>query len=287
MHDAEPLDDALARRPICGIDRAAARMARCSPRRRRRPPRQFTGGPCWRSGRRARRDPHRRGAADDGGHPVPITVTATDFAGATATDLGSHTFSEAVLYPAGSRTITATDTRTASVTERSAPITVSPASAQRFAAFAPATATAGEAATAVVTVKGAYFNVVTGYRGTSAAIAVVAGAATITANYPDPAGDKAFAWGRNGFGALGDGAFEPRSIPGQVGTDTHWAFVATGSGHTLAIKTNGALWTWGDNEFGQLGDGTSANRSAPLRVGTGTGWTSVAAGLGHTVALTS
>ena len=214
-------------------------------------------------------------------------MTATDFAGATATDLGSHTFSEAVLYPAGSRTITATDTRTASVTERSAPITVSPASAQRFAAFAPATATAGEAATAVVTVKGAYFNVVTGYRGTSAAIAVVAGAATITANYPDPAGDKAFAWGRNGFGALGDGAFEPRSIPGQVGTDTHWAFVATGSGHTLAIKTNGALWTWGDNEFGQLGDGTSANRSAPLRVGTGTGWTSVAAGLGHTVALTS
>jgi alpha-tubulin suppressor-like RCC1 family protein len=71
----------------------------------------------------------------------------------------------------------------------------------------------------------------------------------------------------------------------QVGTDTHWASVASGETHSLAVKTDGTLWTWGWNGYGQLGDGTTTFRNAPVQVGTDTNWTSVAAGFWHSMAL--
>ena len=63
--------------------------------------------------------------------------------------------------------------------------------------------------------------------------------------------------------------------------------VAAGANHTVALKSNGTLWTWGDNYYGQLGNGTMANKSSPAQVGTATNWQAVAAGSSHTVALRS
>ena len=73
--------------------------------------------------------------------------------------------------------------------------------------------------------------------------------------------------------------------PAQVGTATNWASVAAGTGHTVAVKTDGTLWAWGDNLSGQLGDGTTTDHSSPVQIGTATNWASVAAGVGHTVAI--
>ena len=42
--------------------------------------------------------------------------------------------------------------------------------------------------------------------------------------------------------------------------------VSTGRAHTLAIKSDGSLWTWGSNYYGQLGDGTTVERIAPLKI---------------------
>jgi alpha-tubulin suppressor-like RCC1 family protein len=96
-------------------------------------------------------------------------------------------------------------------------------------------------------------------------------------------------WGYNAEGILGNGT-SVTSCPGtcspvQVGSDTNWAQVAVGTLHTVAVRTDGTLWTWGYNGYGQLGDGTGLSRLSPVQIGTDTNWASVAAGYGHTVAV--
>jgi len=37
--------------------------------------------------------------------------------------------------------------------------------------------------------------------------------------------------------------------------------IAAGTIHTLALKSDGTIWTWGINDYGQLGDGTNGTRT--------------------------
>ena len=87
-----------------------------------------------------------------------------------------------------------------------------------------------------------------------------------------------WAWGVNTNGQLGDGTTINRSIPTQIGTDTDWAFVATGRNSSYALKQDGSLWAWGDNSEGQLSDGTTTGRLSPVQVQPGTTWIKVSAG---------
>lgn len=66
---------------------------------------------------------------------------------------------------------------------------------------------------------------------------------------------------------------------------TAWVTMASGYGHTLALRDNGTLWGWGYNLAGQLGDGTLTNHTAPTQIGTANNWVSVATGYSHTLAL--
>jgi len=98
-----------------------------------------------------------------------------------------------------------------------------------------------------------------------------------------------WAWGHNEDGQLGNGksgAYEYESSPVQIGTDTNWKSVSVGDDYTVAIKTDGTLWTWGSNDYGQLGIGTSGEetgRNSPVQIGTG--YASVSAGRAHTLAI--
>ena len=94
-----------------------------------------------------------------------------------------------------------------------------------------------------------------------------------------------WAWGFNWHGQLGNGTTESRSSPIQIGTDTDWASVVVGMGHTIALKTDGSLWAWGYNWHGQLGDGMTENRYSPVQVGIDTDWKNVFAGDNHTMAI--
>jgi len=42
--------------------------------------------------------------------------------------------------------------------------------------------------------------------------------------------------------------------------------IASGTFHTLAIKSDGSLWAWGLNAHGELGDGTNTNRVSPVKI---------------------
>jgi alpha-tubulin suppressor-like RCC1 family protein len=80
------------------------------------------------------------------------------------------------------------------------------------------------------------------------------------------------AWGRNGFGALGDGTTTSSSVPVVVTTaetplasKTVVAFDAGGA-HNLALCSDGSLAAWGNNSTGQLGDGSTSTSTTPVAV---------------------
>ena len=61
--------------------------------------------------------------------------------------------------------------------------------------------------------------------------------------------------------------------------------IAGGFTHTIALKTDGTVWTWGSNEFGKLGDGTTTQRTTPVQVNGLTNVAAIAGGYSHTIAL--
>ena len=66
------------------------------------------------------------------------------------------------------------------------------------------------------------------------------------------------------------------------------ALLATGTDHTLALRTDGTVWAWGDNgsgnTYGQLGNGTTTNSSVAIAVPGMTGVASISAGGWHSLA---
>ena len=100
-----------------------------------------------------------------------------------------------------------------------------------------------------------------------------------------------WSWGYNAQGALGNGdsgSGKYEHTPVQEATmSDNWSYASGGSVHTVAIKTNGELWTWGYNSYGQIGNGDSGWDKfidTPFRVGTDE-WSYAAAGYSHTVAI--
>ncbi len=96
-------------------------------------------------------------------------------------------------------------------------------------------------------------------------------------------------WGDNGQGQLGNASTTSSTIPVQVsqlsGLTSVIAIASQPSGHTIALKIDGTVWTWGNNVYGQLGDGTTTNRNTPVQVGGLTGVTAIAGGELHTIAI--
>jgi alpha-tubulin suppressor-like RCC1 family protein len=87
-------------------------------------------------------------------------------------------------------------------------------------------------------------------------------------------------WGANWFGQLGyptpgsDFSRTPHRVPGLSGVKQ----VAPGFDFTVALRSNGEVWTWGANTYGQLGDGTHTSRTTPARNRAAYGMTQVSAG---------
>lgn len=109
---------------------------------------------------------------------------------------------------------------------------------------------------------------------------------------------KLFACGWNLYGQTGTGIPTTQQTvlsPVQVGSLSNWTHIAGGDEHSLAINSNGNLFTWGRNQFGQLGLGTvdvpptatTYDYSSPVQVGALTTWTAIAAGEWHSIAISA
>ncbi len=96
---------------------------------------------------------------------------------------------------------------------------------------------------------------------------------------------KVYAWGNNSNGQLGDGSTTGRTTPMQlVGTDiSNIRAIDAGFKYTVALRSDGTIWTWGYNNKGQLGNGTQTDNYTPRQVAAlaGSAMVSVAAGYDH------
>jgi alpha-tubulin suppressor-like RCC1 family protein len=108
------------------------------------------------------------------------------------------------------------------------------------------------------------------------------------------AAGRAYCWGSNAFGQLGDGKKEdesktPVAVDG-IPAGATLTELSTGAGHTCALSATGQAYCWGENDHGQLGDGTNEPRSTPTgivagEIPSGTTLTGLSTGGRHSCAL--
>ena len=102
---------------------------------------------------------------------------------------------------------------------------------------------------------------------------------------PDVNTYRLYTWGYGGNGGLGSGATTNRSSPAQtLATYTNWKQVATNGINTIAIRTDGTMWSTGQGTFGMIGDGTNVAKSSPVQIA-GTTWSQVSMSPQYAVAL--
>lgn len=91
--------------------------------------------------------------------------------------------------------------------------------------------------------------------------------------------------GSNNQGRLGLPTYNFFTQLNQIGTSTNWKEVSVGKdyyfGFSLALKTDGTLWSCGYNSNGQMGNGTSSTTvytSVFTQIGTASDWKEISSG---------
>jgi alpha-tubulin suppressor-like RCC1 family protein len=95
-------------------------------------------------------------------------------------------------------------------------------------------------------------------------------------------GYRAFCWGDNLFGKLGNGSTSPSRSPKAVAGGLNFERVTTGAFHACGETTSNRAYCWGSNGNGDLGDGTRIDRLTPVAVTGGLFFSQLSAGGFHT-----
>lgn len=102
---------------------------------------------------------------------------------------------------------------------------------------------------------------------------------------------KAYCWGVNDNGILGDGQHPDSSVdsskPVSVVGDIIFSSLSAGGHHVCGIAVDRQAYCWGWNAYGQLGDGTTDDASRPSLVARGVAWVQLSAGHFHTCGVSS
>lgn len=93
-------------------------------------------------------------------------------------------------------------------------------------------------------------------------------------------------WGSNTYGQLSESTSTiVRKFPFKIGVATNWKSISIGHYYTVALKTDGTLWSCGASSYGQLGQGSTLPITALSQIGTATNWEFITAGLANTLAI--
>jgi alpha-tubulin suppressor-like RCC1 family protein len=101
---------------------------------------------------------------------------------------------------------------------------------------------------------------------------------------------RAYCWGINHLGQLGDGTTTPHRRPNPVAGGLRFRQVETGEEHTCGVTyPDNRAFCWGNNFDGQLGNGTHgvAYRTRPVAVAGGLTFRQISAGISHTCGTTT
>ncbi|MFL5489795.1 MAG: RCC1 domain-containing protein, partial [Gemmatimonadales bacterium] len=93
--------------------------------------------------------------------------------------------------------------------------------------------------------------------------------------------NRAYCWGVNLYGRLGDGTTSDRLTPVAVVGGLLFRQISPGVNHTCGVTTDWRAYCWGWNFLGQLGDGTRSDRQRPVPVAGGKLFRTVEAGFFH------
>jgi alpha-tubulin suppressor-like RCC1 family protein len=117
-------------------------------------------------------------------------------------------------------------------------------------------------------------------RGVSDAATAPGGVAAGDAHSLAVVGDGVvLAWGSNSSGQLGNGTVTTLSgTPVVVSGLSGAVAVAAGANFSMALRSDGTVWTWGLNTNGQLGLGDLSSRSTPSQISGLTSVVAIAAG---------
>ncbi|MDE3053950.1 MAG: hypothetical protein KGJ70_08700 [Gemmatimonadota bacterium] len=153
-------------------------------------------------------------------------------------------------------------------------------------------AVAGETTTDLTVVSAEVLAAVGGTNGTPVAVSGGLQFTSLSAGYAHTcgltAGGKAYCWGANESGELGDSAAGTESaVPVPVDGNLVFRSISAGGVFSCGVTTSGAGYCWGSNGYGVLGDGTTTDRAAPVAVAGGLTFTSIVAGVYHTCGLTT
>ena len=87
-------------------------------------------------------------------------------------------------------------------------------------------------------------------------------------------------WGAGSGRKLGQNNPTTYSSPKQLGTGTDWRSLSTSWAQTVAVKTDGTMYSWGEQSYGELGQNNNTVYSSPRQIpGTTWGeWVSTASG---------
>lgn len=80
------------------------------------------------------------------------------------------------------------------------------------------------------------------------------------------ANGRAFCWGNNSNGQLGNNSTDLNSTPVQVCGNLTFSQISCGGSYCLGITTTGIPYGWGSNGSGNLGDNTSTAKCTPVAV---------------------
>lgn len=77
---------------------------------------------------------------------------------------------------------------------------------------------------------------------------------------------RAYCWGSNNEGQLGNGEVSKGSPPQLVTSALRFSTVSVGGFHACGLTTDGTAYCWGQDKYGELGDGRVENSTTPIPV---------------------